>query len=109
MTELKPDVADDIPWSDNITPYDEQHFVTYLRLLDAAELDLSNRVFESRSLRQDAQAGQSLRSPIRLLKPRNPAIFGDRLFTSSGRERRENPLQMPVFSKAVHRGSSVPV
>lgn len=35
MTELDPDVADDVPWSDSITPYDEQHFVTYLRLLDA--------------------------------------------------------------------------
>lgn len=35
MTELDPDVADDVQWSDNITPYDEQHFVTYIRLLDA--------------------------------------------------------------------------
>jgi hypothetical protein len=35
VTELDPDVADDVPWSDNITPYDEQHFVTYVRLLDA--------------------------------------------------------------------------
>lgn len=35
MTELDPDVADHVPWSDNLTPYDEQHFVTYLRLLDA--------------------------------------------------------------------------
>lgn len=35
MTELDPDVADSIPSSDCITPYDEQHFVTYLRLLDA--------------------------------------------------------------------------
>ena len=24
-----------MPWSDNITPYDEAHFITYLRLLDA--------------------------------------------------------------------------
>lgn len=35
MTELDPDVADDLPWSDGITEYDEQHFITYLRLLDA--------------------------------------------------------------------------
>lgn len=35
MTELDPDVADDVHWSDGITPYDDQHFVTYLRLLDA--------------------------------------------------------------------------
>jgi len=30
-----PDVADEVPWSDRITPYDEAHFVTYMRLLDA--------------------------------------------------------------------------
>ena len=35
MTELDPDVADDVPSADTISPYDEQHFVTYLRLLDA--------------------------------------------------------------------------
>ncbi len=33
--ELDPDVEDEAPTSDGITPYDEQHFVTYLRLLDA--------------------------------------------------------------------------
>lgn len=37
MTELDPDVANDVPWSDSIGPYDEQHFVTYLRLLDAVD------------------------------------------------------------------------
>lgn len=35
MTELDPDVADGVPWSDDITPYDEAHFITYIRLLDA--------------------------------------------------------------------------
>ena len=25
MTELDPDVADDVPYSDRVTPYDEQH------------------------------------------------------------------------------------
>jgi hypothetical protein len=29
------DIADQVPWSEHITPYDEAHFVTYLRLLDA--------------------------------------------------------------------------
>jgi hypothetical protein len=33
--KLDPDVADSVPRSETITPYDEQHFVTYLRLLDA--------------------------------------------------------------------------
>ena len=34
--ELDPDVADEAPSGNAITPYDEQHYVTYLRLLDAA-------------------------------------------------------------------------
>ncbi len=35
VKKLDPDVADDVPWSEDITPYDEEHLVTYLRLLDA--------------------------------------------------------------------------
>ena len=35
MTELDSDVADDVPWSNDITAYDEAHFITYIRLLDA--------------------------------------------------------------------------
>lgn len=33
--ELDPDVEDEAPIGNDITPYDEQHFVTYMRLLDA--------------------------------------------------------------------------
>ena len=33
--ELDPDVDDAAPTGDTITVYDERHFVTYLRLLDA--------------------------------------------------------------------------
>ena len=35
ISELDPDLADTVSWSEDITPYDKQHFVTYLRLLDA--------------------------------------------------------------------------
>ena len=34
--ELDPDVADEAPSGNVVTPYDEQHYVTYLRLLDAS-------------------------------------------------------------------------
>jgi hypothetical protein len=34
-TELDPEVDDEAPSGPDITPYDEAHFVTYLRLLDA--------------------------------------------------------------------------
>lgn len=33
--ELDPDVDDEAPTGDKITLYDERHYVTYLRLLDA--------------------------------------------------------------------------
>ena len=33
--ELDPDVEDEAPTGSDITIYDEEHFVTYLRLLDA--------------------------------------------------------------------------
>ncbi|RUV41225.1 DUF2285 domain-containing protein [Mesorhizobium sp. M1A.T.Ca.IN.004.03.1.1] len=36
---LDPDVADEAPKSPILTGYDEEHFVTYLRLLDAAAED----------------------------------------------------------------------
>ncbi len=37
--ELDPDVNDVAPTGDKITTYDERHFVTYLRLLDAKAED----------------------------------------------------------------------
>lgn len=33
--KLDPDIADEVPWSEHVTEYDEEHFITYLRLLDA--------------------------------------------------------------------------
>jgi hypothetical protein len=35
QTPLDPPVADMAPTAETLTPYDEQHLVTYLRLLDA--------------------------------------------------------------------------
>lgn len=35
MTETPPIIADEAPSADTLTAYDEAHFVTYLRLLDA--------------------------------------------------------------------------
>lgn len=39
MTELSPRVADTVISSDQITLYDQQHFITYARLLDAEAED----------------------------------------------------------------------
>ena len=35
MAKLDPEIADEVPWADEITSYDKDHFITYLRLLDA--------------------------------------------------------------------------
>lgn len=35
MPELDPGIADEVFWSDEITPWDEAHFVTYICWLDA--------------------------------------------------------------------------
>lgn len=35
MPECFPTIADIAAWSDQVTPYDERHFLTYARLLDA--------------------------------------------------------------------------
>lgn len=35
-------IADDVPWSEKITLYDETHFVAYLRLLDASAAGASD-------------------------------------------------------------------
>lgn len=36
-SKLDPDIADEVPWSDQVTQYDEENLVTYLCLLDAAK------------------------------------------------------------------------
>ena len=33
--QIGDEIADEVPWADEITSYDEDHFITYLRLLDA--------------------------------------------------------------------------
>ncbi len=35
MPSLDPPIADEVPWSERVTPYDEAHFAVYIRLLDA--------------------------------------------------------------------------
>ncbi len=35
MAKLDSEIADEVLWANKITPYDEEHAITYLRLLDA--------------------------------------------------------------------------
>jgi hypothetical protein len=52
--KLDPLVADTVPRSDDITPYDEMHFVTYLRLLDASAAGAGWREVARIILRRDS-------------------------------------------------------
>ncbi len=36
QADKNPKIADEVPWSETITEYDEAHYVIYLRLLDAS-------------------------------------------------------------------------
>ncbi|ANN60816.1 DUF2285 domain-containing protein [Mesorhizobium loti] len=38
---MKPKVQDEVPWSDRLTAYDNEHFTLYMRLLDASADDAS--------------------------------------------------------------------
>lgn len=40
--EKNPEIADEVPWSEQVTDYDERHFIVYLRLLDASADGASN-------------------------------------------------------------------
>lgn len=40
--ELHPEIADNAPWSENVTDYDERHLIVYLRLLDAVAAGATN-------------------------------------------------------------------
>ena len=41
-SDPSPAVADEVPWSEKITPYDKAHFVEYVRLLDASAAGASD-------------------------------------------------------------------
>lgn len=58
MTELDPEVEDDVPWADTITPYDEAHFITYVRLLDAEATGADWREAARIILHRDASTEQ---------------------------------------------------
>ncbi|PDQ22601.1 hypothetical protein CN311_03015 [Mesorhizobium sanjuanii] len=38
---MKRKVQDEVPWSDSLTAYDNEHFTIYMRLLDASADDAS--------------------------------------------------------------------
>jgi hypothetical protein len=65
-----PTIADEVPWSDQVTAYDREHFTVYLRLLDAAADDasaeeMSRIVLGIDPANEPARAKQALDSHLR--------------------------------------------
>jgi hypothetical protein len=63
-------IADPLPWSEEITPYDKIHFVTYLRLLDAksagvSDHDICRRIFDLDLSRESEKASRILCDHLR--------------------------------------------
>ncbi|HLG90345.1 MAG TPA: DUF2285 domain-containing protein [Alphaproteobacteria bacterium] len=67
---MEPDIADDVPWADGITAYDEGHLSIYLRLLDASAdnasvEDMARIVFEIDPVREPERARHVVESHLR--------------------------------------------
>ena len=68
--ERSSDLADEVPWSDKVTSYDEAHFVTYLRLLDAtaegaSEEEMSHLVLGIDPTKEPQRARRALASHLK--------------------------------------------
>jgi predicted secreted protein len=56
MVALDPAVADEVPWADALTAYDDAHLVLYLRVLDAEAAGADWRQVARILLQRDATA-----------------------------------------------------
>ena len=67
---MNPMIADEVPWSETITEYDESHYVVYLRLLDASADGVSTDemariVLEIDPAREPSRAEKAVLSHLR--------------------------------------------
>jgi hypothetical protein len=68
--EMNPEIADEVPWSEQVTDYDERHFIVYLRLLDASadgatDEEICQIVLKIDPIKEPARARQALESHLR--------------------------------------------
>lgn len=86
MTRQSPTIADQVPWSDRVTPYDEAHFVIYLRLLDASadnagDEEMARVVLGIDPASQPERAKKALRSHLERARWMTEAGYRDLLVT----------------------------
>lgn len=83
---VSPEIADEVPWSDRVTAYDEAHFVVYLRLLDASaagasEAELSRIVLGIDPVREPQRAQRALGSHLKRARWMTETGYRDLLAT----------------------------
>ncbi|MER9839063.1 DUF2285 domain-containing protein [Mesorhizobium sp. M0145] len=66
---LQPAVADEVPWAESLTAYDNEHFRIYLRLIDAcagnaSEEEMAQAILGIDSVREPARAQKAVRSHL---------------------------------------------
>ena len=77
-------VADEVPWSEEITPYDEAHLTIYLRLLDAktdgADVeDMARVILEIDPDEQPERARNAVASHLQRAEWISSTAYGDLL------------------------------
>lgn len=62
-------VADEVPWAESMTAYDDEHFTTYLKLLDAcagnaSEEEMAQAILGIDPAQEPARAQRAVRSHL---------------------------------------------
>ncbi|GGA43914.1 DNA -binding domain-containing protein [Pelagibacterium lentulum] len=66
---MKSEIQEEVPWSNNLTEYDQEHFTLYMRLLDAAagnasEEEMAQIILGIDPLREPERAQKAVRSHL---------------------------------------------
>ena len=70
---VEPEMADEVPWSEQITDYDQAHLVVYVRLLDAVadgatDQDICGIILNIDSKQEPRRARRRLETHLRRAK-----------------------------------------
>ncbi|MER8370446.1 DUF2285 domain-containing protein [Mesorhizobium sp. M1378] len=66
---FQPAVADEVPWAESLTAYDDEHFTTYLKLIDAcadnaSEKEMAQAILGIDAVQEPARAQRAVRSHL---------------------------------------------
>ncbi|MER8478633.1 DUF2285 domain-containing protein [Mesorhizobium sp. M0204] len=66
---FQPAVADEVPWAESLTAYDDEHFTTYLKLIDAcadnaSEEEMAQAILGIDPVQEPTRAQRAVRSHL---------------------------------------------